>query len=243
MKRRIWQGIGIVLIGVVVLLAGLSYGLARSPSLRAWANELGFYRPLMSQVNHWQRAYADRGEKACLAELAQMDVDFRPPRPVNGPDWCGINAGVRLTRIGSAALDNAPPLSCSMARALAEWQINAVQPLAQQILGSEVRRILQFGTYNCRAIRGNQVGFASQHSFVNALDVGGFKLANGQTISILHDWDAGSSKAQQARSTFLHQVSAQACDHFSVMLSPDYNALHRDHLHLDQGFLSRCSTP
>lgn len=232
MKRRSWYWLGGAIIGLIVVLAGLSYGLARQTSWDAWIETFRFDRPLIAQLNVIQRAYADYGDQGCLAELATLDVDFRPPKTITGPNWCGIANAVRLTRIGSATLDHAAPLSCSMALALSRWQLEEVQPLAQKSLGSPIKRILHFGTYNCRTIRGDRLGLASQHAYANALDISGFKLANGKTLSILYDWP---------KSPFLHQIAAQACTHFSTTLSPESNPNHRDHLHLDQGIFSTCA--
>ena len=34
-------------------------------------------------------------------------------------------------------------------------------------------------------------------------------------------------------SAFLHTVRAGACEHFTTVLSPDYDSNHHDHLHVD----------
>ena len=43
------------------------------------------------------------------------------------------------------------------------------------------------------------------------------------------DWSGDTPESR-----FLHEVRDGACDLFATTLSPDYNAAHRDHLHLDQ---------
>ncbi|WP_163981017.1 extensin family protein, partial [Raoultella ornithinolytica] len=53
--------------------------------------------------------------------------------------------------------------------------------------------------------------------------------ADGTRIGVLEDWEAGGEKA-----AFLREVRTGACRLFSTVLSPDYNAAHRDHLHLDE---------
>ena len=55
------------------------------------------------------------------------------------------------------------------------------------------------------------------------------RLADGRTINVLTDWPKDNQDAR-----FLRQVRDAACDVFSVVLSPDYNAAHADHFHLDQ---------
>jgi hypothetical protein len=46
---------------------------------------------------------------------------------------------------------------------------------------------------------------------------------------VLKDWNEGGKKA-----AFLREVRDGTCGLFSVVLSPDYNAAHADHLHIDQ---------
>jgi hypothetical protein len=59
--------------------------------------------------------------------------------------------------------------------------------------------------------------------------VAGFRLEDGTRVSVVRDWTAGGAK-----SDFLKEVRDGGCDLFATVLSPDYNAAHRDHLHLDQ---------
>ena len=58
----------------------------------------------------------------------------------------------------------------------------------------------------------------------------GFVLADGRRIRVLGDWEQDTDEAR-----FLHDVRDGACRFFDGVLSPDYNAAHRDHLHLDRG--------
>jgi hypothetical protein len=68
----------------------------------------------------------------------------------------------------------------------------------------------------------------SEHAFGNALDVAGFTLANGRTISVRDGW-RGSPEEQG----FLHDVQLYACQTFNTVLSPGYNAAHYNHFHFD----------
>ena len=77
-------------------------------------------------------------------------------------------------------------------------------------------------------IYGRDSGDWSEHATANAIDIAGFVIEDGTRISVLRDWDAGE------RGRFLDDVRDGACDLFATVLSPDYNAAHRDHLHLDQ---------
>ena len=54
-------------------------------------------------------------------------------------------------------------------------------------------------------------------------------LEDGRRVSVLRDWKGDDEKA-----AFLRRARDEACSVFGTVLSPDYNAAHADHLHLDQ---------
>jgi len=85
------------------------------------------------------------------------------------------------------------------------------------------------GSYSCRRIGGGSEGRFSEHGTADAIDVIGFRLAGGDTVTVLRDWN-GEAK----RAAFLRAVRDGGCRLFSTALSPDYNAAHADHLHFDQ---------
>jgi hypothetical protein len=47
---------------------------------------------------------------------------------------------------------------------------------------------------------------------------------------VLKDWPESNERA-----AFLREVRTGACRFFDGVLSPDYNAAHRDHFHFDRG--------
>lgn len=76
----------------------------------------------------------------------------------------------------------------------------------------------------------------SEHAYANAWDITGFELADGRVVSVRKHWnDAGSLR------TFLRTVRDDACNIFRVVLGPDYNDEHHDHLHVDMGGGLTCS--
>ena len=75
----------------------------------------------------------------------------------------------------------------------------------------------------------------SQHATANAIDISGFDMADGTKIRLRNDWNGAADKA-----AFLRDVRNSACSWFGLVLSPDYNAAHHDHFHLDQGRWGRC---
>lgn len=165
----------------------------------------------------------------CRALLDQAGVRYTLLPPVH-QGVCGYDDGVRFAPGGSRRLSFAPPdvgLSCPVAAGLSMWEWNVVQPAAVRLLGSPVVAIEHLGSYNCRHIAGKSSW--SEHATADAIDVAGFRLADGRHISVTSDWKGDGPEA-----TFLHQARNGACKLFATTLSPDYNAAHQNHLHLDQ---------
>lgn len=170
----------------------------------------------------------------CRRVLARSEVEVRAatPRPLSG--GCGYDDAVVLAA-GSVALGAPPALRCAMTAAVAAWERHVAAPAALKHLGSELVDIRHVGGYSCRNVYGRAAGRRSQHATANALDVVAFRLADGRTVSVLGDWDDDG-----ARGAFLREARDGACGLFAGVLSPDYNAAHRDHFHLDLGPYDIC---
>jgi hypothetical protein len=168
----------------------------------------------------------------CHALLSAAGVRFVALPPRTSDRQCGYRDAVRLSTAGSATIAYRPAnlgTSCSVAASLAMWEWDVVQPAALGHFGSKVAVIDHYGSYNCRRIYGRAEGGWSEHASANAIDVAGFRLANGRRMSVARDWNSGGDRA-----AFLREVRDGACDLFATVLSPDYNRAHHDHLHLDQ---------
>lgn len=170
------------------------------------------------------RLKADVGE--CRAVLERSDVAFSA-LPPTGEGPC---ARPDRTRLGDYPLaPDTPAVTCPVAAALEIWRRDSVAPEAKRILGSEIKRIEHLGAFSCRRLYGGSDGPWSEHATANAIDIAAFVLEDGRRISVLRDWEGDGPKAR-----FLRAVREGACDSFATVLSPDYNAAHRDHFHLDQ---------
>jgi hypothetical protein len=134
---------------------------------------------------------------------------------------------------GNIAYSSPPLLTCTMALALASFE-RILQTEAVQTLGSPVARIEQLGTYNCREMAAYP-GWVSEHSYANAIDIGSFVLANGKTVEVLRDFDIGDAPPAKPAASFLRTVSRRANDEdvFSHVLTPFFDAHHKNHFHLD----------
>ena len=112
--------------------------------------------------------------------------------------------------------------------ALDRWVSEGVQPAALRWFGSPVAEIKQISAYSCREMVGAGTSHISEHAFGNALDVAAFTLADGRKITVQEGWH-GSPEEQG----FLHDVQLYACETFTTVLSPGYNAAHYNHVHVD----------
>jgi hypothetical protein len=180
-----------------------------------------------------------RDDAQCRATLQLAGLAHRPLPPLSA-GACGYTNAVRLTP-ARAAIQWQPGgvgVSCPVAAALHLWERDIVQPAARRHFGQDIRSISHFGSYSCRRTYGRSDTAFSEHARANAIDVAGFTLRSGRTVSVARNWQGPPAEAQ-----FLRDVRDGACRLFGTTLSPDYNAAHADHFHLDmaaRGFGSYC---
>jgi hypothetical protein len=174
--------------------------------------------------------------RACLSKLSAEAVSYRS---VDSPDAadsrCRIDTPVQVSRV-EAALSRPATMSCAMASRLDSFEREVVQPLAKEELGRRVTRIDHLGSFSCRA-NSSRPSRLSQHALGQAIDIAGFRLSDGSRVSVEHDWGDGGEKG-----VFLHRLASKACRHFSVVLTPDSNSDHYNHLHFDIGPERFCGT-
>lgn len=170
--------------------------------------------------------------ETCRRVLARSGVTAIEVQPIRREaQSCGFEDGVALA---GGALDATPVMRCGAAAAYATWVRHVVQPAAERTFGERVVGVRNLGTFSCRDIAGRP-GRRSQHASANAIDVSGFDLASGRRITVMSGW-----RQIGPEGNFLREVRDGACGLFAGVLSPDWNAAHRDHLHLDMGRLDFC---
>ena len=178
------------------------------------------------------------GTRLCLAELGTQQASFAPLPDKYYGAGCSTVGSVSLAALGGDdgrfALSNLGPVACPLANSFAGWARYGVDRAARQILGSALVRIETMGSYSCRDVAGS--GRRSAHATAEAIDVAGFVLADGRTISVLGKWSGGDARERE----FLRVVHQSACKRFGTVLGPEYNAAHRDHLHVELGGGSYC---
>lgn len=221
----------LLVLAIIAFLALLLWGHARRhPEDMPWT-KLDLSRPVGVFTGRKLAALNGRGAE-CRALLRNAGIRFTalPARSSGGQ--CGYDDAVRFRSGGAVAIGWRPAghgTSCPVAAGLALWEWHVVQPAALKHFGTKVAAIDHFGSYSCRRLYGRSSEGWSEHASANAIDVAAFRLEDGRRISVAGDWNGGGAKAR-----FLRDVRDGACRLFATTLSPDYNAAHRDHLHLDQ---------
>jgi hypothetical protein len=220
-----------LLLALIAFAAFLAWGYARNhPEDVPWT-ELDLAQPVGAFTGRKLAALTGEGEK-CRALLSRAGIRYVALPPRSAGSRCGYADSIRFGRGGALALAYRPAdlgTSCPVAAGLALWEWHVVQPAALRHFGAKVAAVEHFGSYSCRRIYGRSEGAWSEHSTANAVDIAGFRLADGRRINVAADWDGVG-----ARGRFLRDVRDGACRLFATTLSPDYNAAHRDHFHLDQ---------
>lgn len=205
--------------------------IAQVPPPRAPWFELELSDPA-SPARAWKQRRAALDPDRCLAVLRNAGIPVEPvPDRVTGPG-CGFTNAVRLGELGGTRFDTVT-LACPALLAMAIWERQELQPAARELLGSEVARIEHFGSYACRGIYGRENARRSSHATADAIDVAGFRLADGRRIRIARDHALTAKSPDEATAAFLERVAVGACRSFRVVLGPAYNAAHRDHFHLE----------
>lgn len=187
-------------------------------------------RPQMTSAPSFNSPEAEQ----CAVDLKQAGVKFTPLPNQDHGGGCSSIDSVKLLDIGTPT-SGLGAMTCPLARNFAAWAQYAVKPAAQKYFGQKVVKIETFGTYSCRNIYGGRSGRLSQHAYSNAVDVSGFVLADGRRIMLDGGW-----KGDKASQDFLRALHKSACRRFGTVLSPDYNAAHYNHFHMDMSGNGYC---
>ena len=142
-----------------------------------------------------------------------------------GPGACGIENAYRVTQAAGIHLSQPATLSKAAAERLDYWlRKEAIPAIGNK--GGGLVEIRVAAHYACRS-RNNQRGARlSEHAKGNAIDISAFVLADGTTLSVLHDW-----RGSQGR--LMRRLHASACGPFGTVLGPESDRHHQDHFHFD----------
>lgn len=182
-------------------------------------------RPALRPRSIAERALARRAERrkgqVCGDPDIQGDVVGFVPGRIKG---CGIAEAVRVKSVSGVTLSQPATLDCSAAKALKTWTVKSAQKNLSNV-GGGLASYRVAAHYACRT-RNNQPGARiSEHGRGKAIDISGFTLRDGSTLTVLKDWNA-SGRA-------LKRMHKDACGTFGTVLGPNSDRFHQDHFHFD----------
>ena len=222
--------------GVTLIIVGIAGEALLAPRHLPWRaldidDRAGFSTDIkLAAIDMGPVSWCERliGRSAVLETMSLESHD--------GDGGCGWSSAVHIESSTGVTLTGEPPtaMQCALAAGAHIW-LTSADYRAREILGSGLARIHHVGTYSCRRMYNRSGGPMSEHAYANAWDVTGFELDDGRVVSVLKHWRAGGE--MQA---YLRAVRDDACNIFSIVLGPDYNDEHRDHLHVDMGLGFRC---
>lgn len=168
----------------------------------------------------------------CRAALREGGVRFAEGE-TRETGFCSTRNTVRSA---GRLVPAAPVMTCPLALGYALWERQVLVPAAREIMRSRLTRVDHYGTYACRTIYGRPGERPSAHARAAALDVAGFRFADGRRATVVADF-----RADDAEGRFVQAARHGACRVFGTVLGPDYNAAHRDHFHLEEGGWNKCA--
>jgi hypothetical protein len=174
----------------------------------------------------------------CLGQLDALGLDYEPTTiapesPEGRPDLiCEIEDPVYLygpihgVSFRYSGAEEGPVLvACDLAL--------AIERMAALLAERGAVQFQHFGTYNCRLIAGSDS--ISMHGYALAIDVSGFTLDDGTTLTVYDDWEDGALDPVTTGGQWLKDLVTSMFDEgiYNIILTPEYNAAHDDHFHCD----------
>jgi hypothetical protein len=172
-------------------------------------------------------ALASSEPSPCRLRLGKLAA-FKPLPVLVGPGECGAADAVLLESVtlpDGTRVTFAPPatLRCTMAEQMALWLREDLLP-ASASLGTQMRVLEDYDSYECRGQNRVRGATLSEHGRANALDLRGFKLANGKMVELT---DVNVAKEWR------ESLRASACARFHTVLGPGSDGNHETHIHVD----------
>ncbi|MFY0617272.1 MAG: extensin family protein [Shimia sp.] len=170
-----------------------------------------------------ERRKAGIGKVCRDRKLIGQEID---PVPGKLPG-CGISKGaIRLYEVEGVKLSTPSVMNCDTAKALQTW-VDKGMNKAVRSYGGGAREIKVAAHYACRTRNHKKGAKISEHGKGNAIDISAVTLKNGDTISVLKDWNNGK------KGRILKKMHKSACGPFGTVLGPNADRYHKDHFHFD----------
>lgn len=180
-------------------------------------------------------------DTSCYGMLDALGLDWEMAAPTRG-----ITDPVRVQPdIGGLAfryVSNSEPTAMIMACELGV----RLHALAQILMPYGIDEVIHIGIYNYRCIGGGDPDSGtctpSQHAYATAIDLHAFGLAGSDdTYSVPDDWvittraDPCPIPSSNEKDRILKEVACLLWSEriFQIVLTPNYNSVHRSHFHVD----------
>ena len=171
---------------------------------------------------------APEGLAACQAMMGRLAIEASARAPVHD-GACGSPAPYDVSALEGGAVTLSPPatINCAMATTLARFLQQDIQPAAIAAFGQKVTALRIADSYSCRG-RNRVVGAKlSEHAFMNAVDIGAFKIGD-RWVEVAKGGDQSRTEAD-----FVQIVRKAGCKHFTTVLGHGSDGYHENHLHFD----------
>jgi hypothetical protein len=176
----------------------------------------------------------------CQRDLLEAGARVSPAPQMNGhppgrPDiTCTVEDPVWLepllngVTLRPARIDRRPvPIyaACSLAHSLSE--------MASMLRDRDVTDVVYLGVFGCRLVAGTST--LSEHGHGRAFDLAALRTEDGTIHTVVSHWEMNQPSPVTPSGRLLRETveSLYEDDVFNIILTPDYNAAHRDHFHLD----------
>ena len=143
-----------------------------------------------------------------------------------GKGGCGVKNPVKLTEVDGVKMTREVSIGCDTAWAFYTWVQKGAKPSVGRT-GGGLAKVQVIWGYACRNRNSAKNGRLSEHAKGNALDIAGFVLKDGTSVSTLRDWRSRS------KGPILKRMHKKACGPFKTVLGPNANKFHQHHFHFD----------
>ena len=178
--------------------------------------------------------------QACLDRLTELGIQYTlasspNDSPDNRPDLtCNLDTPVYVSSpigavdylVHNRSSSSSVFVTCYFARALLR--------LSELLEELDVVRVGHIGTYNCRVISGTDN--LSEHGRANAIDLKWFETSDGRRYDVEDHWEHGkTSNFNTDEGEWLYLLGQEMFRRriFNIILTPEFNAAHDNHFHVD----------
>lgn len=115
-----------------------------------------------AQAATWPDAEIIAALEECVRLLSPTGDEVEVSKPIRDGQ-CGTPAPVILKRVAGVELSPSALVNCRVTAKLHQWITQTVQPMADELLGAPIRRIVIASAYTCRQRIGTTAGRPSEH--------------------------------------------------------------------------------